>query len=317
MIDIRLRSKISPEELAQKKTKLVTDADFNILLTGPTTVREPGGKVIAIYLPGLLKGSVLEGAYGVLHSLRKNQSDNRGAASGTPRLKNREFDTRSRSAIIPSAIIGSFEATPSKAYCRLTAWSGDEWDQYASLFPLFRQIADAFKEHVPERYAVQAGYAARTAAEWIIKDTPFTTITVNNSYPTGVHTDAGDLDAGFSNLAVIRRGNYSGGIFTFPEYRVGVDMQDGDLLLMDAHQWHGNTPITCNVCGNPMPVWRQAGTMIKADETAHDLCGSERISIVCYYRTKMADCGDAEAEAERAKSQAERRAELALEGAGG
>jgi hypothetical protein len=64
-----------------------------------------------------------------------------------------------------------------------------------------------------------------------------------NTYPTGVHTDKGDLEEGFSTIACLRRGEYAGGQLVFPAYRVAVDMHDGDLILMDAHEWHGNVAI--------------------------------------------------------------------------
>jgi len=150
---------------------------------------------------------------------------------------------------------------------------------------------------VPDRHAAQQAQVDATHPDWVVPGTPFTTITVNNTYPTGVHTDKGDLDAGFSNLTVVRRGSYSGGIFLFPAYRVGVDMADGDLLLMDAHEYHGNTPL----------------------ELASD--DAERISVVAYYRTRMVECGNAEQEADRALAHADQivtvRRERATTGATG
>jgi hypothetical protein len=61
------------------------------------------------------------------------------------------------------------------------------------------------------------------------------------------------------------------------------------LLLMDAHEWHGNTEMACNVCGDVI-----GGTRF------HDSCEVERISVVSYFRTKMTECGSAEEEAQKA-----------------
>jgi hypothetical protein len=221
--------------------------------------------------------------YPTLHELRTFQSHNRGKASGyrrkAPLHGDPERGTRtSTSSTVASAIIGSFDPAGGKTFCRLTAWTGSEADKFVSLRPLFQHIGKLYESYVPERYAVQMGVVAKTQAEWIIPGTPFSTITVNNSYPTGVHQDSGDLPEGFSNVTVLRRGDYSGGFLTFPEYRVAVDLHDGDTLLMDAHDWHGNTLMTCNVCGERV-------TQI------HEACGVERISLVCYYRTKMRECG--------------------------
>lgn len=345
--EIRVRTRIHPDDLEAKRGVVLEASDLDVLLTGPTIVYRADGKLLARYLPGVLK-ELGEQTYDTLHALKKYQTDNRGLASGAggavykrggrerqallaaaaekveagtargtaARAGNDGF--RTRSIPISSALVGSFDAAPPKLYCRLTAWTGKEWDKYRELWPMFQSIGAHFAEHVPDRFAAQMDYVKETKDDWVIPGTPFTTITVNNSYPTGVHTDSGDLEAGFSNLGVIRRGDYSGAIFTFPEYRVGVDMQDGDLLLMDAHEWHGNTRMMCNVCGDRIGP----GGRDDHDET----CGTERISIVCYYRTKVRECGTAEEEARRAVEWNERKIaigggsvieEMAVESAGG
>lgn len=287
MIDIRVRSRISKEELEEKKGKILTDDDYNVLVTGPTRVFSPEGQLLAVYRPGGISKELLAEKYDTLHSLKSLQTNNRGLASGSVRVA-REGSKRSSAKPVASAIIGSYDAKMPKMYCRLTAWTGAELEKWEDLLPLFQVIGTHFKEQVPDRYAVQMGKVMETKPEWVVPGTPFTTITVNNTYPTGVHTDSGDLEEGFSNLSCLRRGDYSGGIFVFPEYRVGFDMQDGDVLLMDAHQWHGNTRME-----------------LHSDD-------AERISIVCYYRTDMAKCGTAAEEADRAAVFAEKRALAAV-----
>jgi hypothetical protein len=254
-------------------------------------------------MPGALQDMVAEDVRAILFDASKGSTDNRGMASGFTRKKNKEKATRTRTPHVRSTIIGSFDRQAPRMRCRLTAWSGREMDQWQALFPLFQSINGYFKEYVPDRYAVQEGFAQQTHPDWRIADTVFTTITVNRSYPTGVHTDAGDLEQGFSTLAVLRKGNYSGGIFTFPEYRIGVNMQHGDLLLMDAHQWHGNTPMTCMECGQGM------GALDRFPD--HTACGVERISVVAYYRTKMAECGSRDEEYQRGLDFTDKRVTLA------
>lgn len=320
--EIRVKTRIHPDSLEAVKGKVLKESDLDVLLTGPTRVNGPDGKLMAQYLPGYFKPDYLETFYPGLHALRVMETDNRGLAAGTGRaMKLTPEDgskARTRTQQVASAIIGSFDANPHRNYCRLTAWTGKETAAFQELWPLFGAIGDAFAKEVPDRFQAQQAFVRRTPEDWVVPGTPFTTITINNSYPTGVHTDKGDLDEGFSNLTVLRRGSYSGGIFTFPEYRVGVDMKDGDLLLMDAHQWHGNSEMYCNICGDRIGP--------PNDRHAHDACGvdyaetlkegghvgplrPERISIVCYYRTKMADCGSAEEEAQRAVAAVERRIE--------
>ena len=280
MIDLRLRSKIDPAELEQKIGRICTDDDYNLLLTRDATVRKPDGTLLCIYRRRAFGAELLEASWPTLHRLRfeAKDTDNRGLAAGTPKVKMYGSGARGYTRKVDSHIVGAMERTRRRPFCRLTAWTGRETDKFRGLWPLFQAIGAEFERLVPDRWAAQMAQVQATAPEWVVPGTPFTTITVNNTYPTGVHTDKGDLQEGFSNLTVLRRGAYRGGIFLFPEYRVAVDMQDGDLLLMDAHEWHGNTRLEL------------------------DSEDAERISIVAYYRTKMAECGTGAEETVRAVS---------------
>jgi hypothetical protein len=287
--ELRVRTRLNGAQLERLKGNFVQRDGIDVMLTGPTEVRLPSGELLAKYLPGALSDVFADDVRDILFLASQGTTDNRGRASGYERKKNKAKASRTRTPHVRSSILGSFDRSPAhQMRCRLTAWSGTEIDKWQALFPMFQQINGYFKAHVPDRYAAQERFSERTHPDWLIAGTVFSTVTVNRSYPTGVHTDAGDLDEGFSTLAVLRKGNYSGGIFTFPEYRIGVNMQHGDLLLMDAHQWHGNTPMTCGVCGQGM-----GAVDLYPDHTA---CGVERISVVSYYRTKMAECGSMQEE---------------------
>ena len=270
LVEIRVRTQIPKSELDKKVGKIITDKDFNVLLTGPTKVVGPSGQPLAIYLPAAIPESLREANYLTLHGI-KDKTDNRALASGSRKFKVRQ---QLRANNVRSAIIGSYNNDKKRfPYCRTTAWTGKNTEQFRSMYPLFQHIGHTLESYVPERWANQMLRAKQTDPAWIVEGTPFTTMTVNNTYPTGVHTDKGDLDEGFSCLATWRRGQYSGGFLTFPEWRFAVNMQDGDLMLMDAHQWHGNTDL------------------VLGSEDA------ERISLVLYYRTKMMACGTLEEEA--------------------
>jgi hypothetical protein len=283
---VRMRSKVADQAIRDHLVgKLPGDADYDVLLTGPTRVTGPTGAPLCVYLPGVLTAHTQDPAvYDVLHSLRSQVTDNRGLASGTKLLQS--GPNRIRAKQVPSAIIGAAGPMVQQKYCRLTAWTGAHLPQWETLQPLLQAVAVQLAEHVPDRYASQAAVADKTDPAWVVPGTPFTTVTVNNTFPTGVHTDKGDLDEGFSTIACLRRGAYTGGRLVFPAYRVAVDLQDGDLVLMDAHQWHGNTPIVC-ACGT-----RPTGPC--------RTCTAERVSLVSYFRSKVAECGSPEQEAARA-----------------
>lgn len=293
IVDLRLRSKIPLAELEGKVGKIISPADYNVLLTGPARVRKPDGKPLCVYLPGAMKAVSTQEVYDILHPLYTAMTDNRGLASGSLRLAESE-GKRTRSVKVASAIIGAIDPGGVYKYCRMTAWTGSNLPQWEKLQPYLQEVARNLAEQVPDRYANQMEQVKQTRPEWIVPGTPFSTVTVNNTYPTGVHVDKGDLDAGFSTIACIRRGQYTGGHLTFPEYRVAVDMQDGDLMLMDAHSWHGNTAIVCQ-CGHTL-------RRLCPD------CGAERISTVSYLRTKVVQCGTPEEEKAKAIAKRERRA---------
>jgi Oxygenase domain of the 2OGFeDO superfamily len=301
VIDVRLRAREDPAALEAKVGKILGPEDYNLLLTGPATVRMPDGRPLAVYLPGVMREAAdAEGVYDILHSLKSQTTTNRGVAGGTPRFP--AGRTRSYGREIASAIVGAVDPQGQQRYCRLTSWTGTNLPKWQALQPFLRAVADHLAEYVPDRYAAQQGYADRSDPAWIVPGTPFSTITVNNSWPTGCHTDKGDLDEGFSTITCLRRGQYDGGHLLFPEYRVGVNLQHGDLILMDAHQWHANTAIVCP-CG------------IELNGPCPD-CGAERISTVAYFRTKVAKCGSPAEELERAQRARERLTITKAEAAG-
>lgn len=273
-IDIRLRSRIHPQEMEAKVGKILAPSDVNLVLVNDARVYTPTGDLLCIYRRGLIPQEMLDEVYPTLHSI-KIKSNNRGLASGAQRVKVRGY---SYANPVYSSVIGSMEESGGRfPMCRTTAWTGEHTKQFEAMYPYFQHIAKVFQENVPDRYAVQQRYADASRPEWVIPGTPYSTVTVNNTYPTGVHKDQGDLQEGFSCLSVLRRGDYEGGWLSFPEYRVSVDMQEGDIIMMDAHQWHGNTK------------------MLTHSEDA------ERISVVLYFRTEIAKCGSPAEEMEKAK----------------
>lgn len=293
MIEARLRTRIPSAELEAKVGKILGPEDFNMLITGPAKLLKPNGQPLVIYLPGALSEEAdLPGVYETLHSLKSTKTENRGTASGSRRVKSGSGN-KSRALPVPSAIIGAFDSAGHQKYCRLTAWTGANLPQWEMLRPFLQGVARHFEARLPDRYAVQMREVAATYPEWVVPGTPFTTVTVNNTYPTGVHQDAGDLESGFSTLACLRRGSYTGGQLVFPKYRVALDMRHGDLALIDAHEHHGNTAIFCE-CGQ-----RRNGMC--------ETCGAERISVVSYFRANMIKCGSYPEETGKAVSSVEAR----------
>lgn len=168
-----------------------------------------------------------------------------------------------------SGIAGWFDRYPRIPYGRATSYTAREPEKFAMAFPFLQTLAKGFKELLPWRYNNQMEAAKKLDSGYLVPGTPFTTITVNKTFRTAAHYDAGDLNSGLSNLLVLsNNGNYKGGYLIAPEYRVAVNVRPGDLLLINNHEvMHGNTPIEL------------------LDEEA------ERVSLVCYFREKMLELG--------------------------
>lgn len=175
---------------------------------------------------------------------------------------------------VMSGIAGWFDRYPRIPYGRATAYTQSHFDKFQMSFPFLQSLDRGFRELLPIRWEAQRSAADRIDSAFLVPGTVFTTITVNKTFRTAAHRDAGDLSEGLSNLLVLsNNGNYTGGYLIFPEYRIAVNVRPGDLLLVNNHEIiHGNTPI------------------ILQDEEA------ERISLVCYFREKMLELGSKEYE---------------------
>ena len=172
-----------------------------------------------------------------------------------------------------SGIAGWFDRYPRIPYGRATSYTAKNPEKFALAYPFLQTLSNGFRDLLPQRYEAQMKAARQVDPRFLVPETPFTTVTVNKTFRTAAHYDVGDLNSGLSNLLTLSNdGRYSGGYLIAPEYRVAVNPRPGDLLLINNHDvMHGNTPIVCEE-------------------------GSERISLVCYFREKMLELGSWEYE---------------------
>jgi hypothetical protein len=174
---------------------------------------------------------------------------------------------------VDSGIAGWFDRYPRIPYGRATTYTRDNFDKFKQAYPFLQSLARGFKQFLPQRFANQKAATDKIDQKFVIEGTPFTTVTVNKTFRTAAHRDAGDFTEGMSNLLTLSNdGRYSGGYLIFPEIRTAVNVRPGDLLLVNNHEViHGNTPIVCEE-------------------------GSERISLVVYLRENMMQLGSWEYE---------------------
>ena len=131
--------------------------------------------------------------------------------------------------------------------CRMTKFTKEQPEKWRETWDFFKTIDGIFGELMPEAHLKQLNRASKTP-DFQILDTAFSTATINYNWQTALHRDAGDFEEGFGNLVILEdprkeRMKWKGGYLGFPQYRVAVDVRNGDYLAMDVHQRHANTEI--------------------------------------------------------------------------
>jgi len=283
----KLKPKLNDEQARKLAGTLLDESNYNLLVTCNADIYcQDTGKCVAKFRKKVIPGNIAKDAFDNLKTAAKH-TNNRGVGSGdveTNILKRRPIkkdgtmsNTNKALQKVNSGIIGFFDRNARFPYCRQTAFNQHEFNKFKKAYPIIKFVDKKYEELMPDHYALQRELADKTSKDFVIKNTSFTTVTVNSNWQTAVHTDAGDFEKGFGNLVALRSGRYTGGYFVVPKWAVAFDLQQCDLLLVDVHQWHGNTPIN------------------KIDEDA------KRISLVMYYRKKMIICGSAKQEMNNAK----------------
>ena len=291
---INLTQQMDEAEADKLQGKFIDEANFDFLIDNEDCdVYKPNGDLLVKYRAGVLP---LKNCSAAWKSLRKasTESHNRGAAGGffvenqkgSPVLQKmktyviKRDGTRSRTNtanIVKSGLVGYMDRYPRMPYCRMTAFNIDHHEEFKRALPFVYDVDAVFKANEPDRYNAQMDFIHRTNSDFYIKNTVFTTITVNKNFRTAVHKDAGDLKQGLGVMSVLEAGKYEGALLVFPAFRVAVNMRTAGVCLADVHEWHGNTPL------------KGKGKF-------------ERITCVFYYREKMIQCGSAEDELNRAKT---------------
>ena len=300
MKELTLEPVLSDEAVKKLEGKFLDESYIKHLLDEDTIVYNEHKQPLAVFRKNCLPSNQAELAY---HSLKKSigKTSNRGKAGGNfnfkvgdvvdgsvvgkvlsgnrfiPLKKDGTLSNSLKSKNVNSSIIGYADRYPRIPYCRQTAFTENHFNTYKKALPYIQSISKIFKESLPKRWSNQKKQWDKTSNDFKIQDTVFTTVTVNLNFRTAGHYDAGDLHTGFGNLAVLQTGNYQGAYTVIPRYGIAVDVRNCDLALFDVHELHGNTPA---ISTKPY----------------------ERISIICYYREKMIDCGTAEQELERIKN---------------
>jgi hypothetical protein len=142
-----------------------------------------------------------------------------------------------------SIVMGYFDRSHRQPFCRPCSFNIQHPELFDRLRPYIGKVDEVFRgdEDLKEFYEIQQGAVSKTVPDWIIKDTPFTTITVNRNWRTYAHPDEGNLAGGFSAMTCMTSGMGGGGELIFPKFECAIQVRNGDILYADTHHLHGNT----------------------------------------------------------------------------
>jgi hypothetical protein len=162
-------------------------------------------------------------------------------------IKNAKYTKGARSNGIPSqsAIFGYLPRVPYRNdFCRLTADTKNQKKIADNILEYSKIIDEIYKELLPEQHELNLEIVnTNIEKDYIIKDTPFTTINFNVNHAIRYHRDTGNFKDVYSNVLIIKE-DVIGGHLICPEYNIGFEQGDGALILFDGQKIiHGVTPI--------------------------------------------------------------------------
>lgn len=193
---------------------------------------------------------------------------------------------------VESSPLGYYESTRKLGLnlpCRLTSFTKNHLSDFEAGIPYINELSNYYKYLAPTQYNNQKD-RINQSEKYKIGDSVFSTITINRNFRTALHKDKGDF-GGYAVLSVCEYGSYNGGLFMLPEYGLGINLRQDDIMVAKVHLYHCNselwtTPEQDEYNKKIPPRFRvnpEVGIM-----------GSEynfsRFSFVSYLRDKMKDC---------------------------
>jgi hypothetical protein len=256
------------EKMEKKMNTLLKPEHIKTIIDYDADVYTKEGKLLLRFRKDMLDSKHVDDFYENIIQFAKNVSALRGKSSGSKsqtsysdkKVMSNIFGYFDRWSPAHKVIFKKLGKVPS-VMVRQCRFNMDYPEKYKKTIPLIKDIDELYAKLTPEQYKLQRRKANQTYFK--IPGTSFTTVTTNVNFQTSLHTDKGDDEEGFGNLAVIERGEYTGGETCFPQYSLGVNVRSKDILFMDVHQPHANLPMHK-----------------KSDDVV-------RLSIVCYLRKNV------------------------------
>lgn len=237
----------------------LVDQDCDIFTEEGTLLFSFRKKVIPDIINDIVKSSFLAAA-------KKSKTNSRGVASGkvdisqlskgsvVDILHTDKFQTQIKFAngnvskyrvcnIVKSMIAGYYNKPKrgqkiANGSFRLTAFCEKYPEKWNNAQQYVRYIDSLYAMLLPQNYEARKQDISRLSPG-VIDNTIFTTLTINYNFRTAAHTDKGNLAGGLSILTT--HGHWNGCYLGYPQYGICINVEEGDLLIMNPHEYHCNT----------------------------------------------------------------------------
>ena len=144
---------------------------------------------------------------------------------------------------------------------RLTAFSEKHPIEWGGSTLYVQYLDKLYSELWKEDY-IPRKRTAETISYGMIPNTIFTTLTLNYNFRTACHIDKGDI--GYSILTTI--GNWNGCYLGYPQYGICINVEEGDFLIMNPHEYHCNTEFNGNIQNRMSIVTYSRNGIINQDD---------------------------------------------------
>jgi hypothetical protein len=233
------------------KGRFASDRHFEVRITDVATVLKPNGDPLGILVEKKLEASLQTKTFDLLKAVEGLPSMRPGAVgAGSSQRRIKRDSTLSNMRAVPTAVLevlkrngvqtsqfGYMDPLVNRFDCRETEWSVAEPALLDGLMPFLLEADEAFRDHLPERYAAQLA-ECRKAPDWNLHGTCFTTGTVNLNWRVSYHRDSHDLKQGFGVMVTLG----SPLTLVYPRFRCAFDMQPGRIFLGEVHDLHAQLP---------------------------------------------------------------------------
>jgi hypothetical protein len=229
------------------------------IATKECRVEKPDGSLLFMLIKNAIPEAVWRPAYQLLRTVSGDLSNRPNIIGSNLRLPTMRKDgSLSNFNMAPKAVVNKFGGNadllgyykyknpePGVVDCAPTAWTqgknGGLSPVYSGCFNFIREVNEVYKLTLAAEYKRQKAVVDLVPPHRRILDTVFTTLYVLRNAPTAIHTDDFDAEGTFGCMASL--GDWQGNELVFPKYRIGCNYQQGDVILADVHEMHGNLPL--------------------------------------------------------------------------